>query len=133
MTGALRASALSPGARCATHDRPATGVCARCGDYLCGGCGRRVAERLYCRGCGERVAHDHSRRAVYALVFGLLGASGLFPLAPVALVLASLELQAIRRGEAPVGGRGLSRAGLVFGACGLAMVASAVVVFLALR
>jgi hypothetical protein len=127
------ASALMPGARCARHDRSATGVCGRCGDYLCGGCGRRVAERLYCSACAERLTHEHSARAVHALVLGLLGVVGLFFLAPAALVLASMELTAIRSGQAPLGGRGLAAAGLILGLCGVAMVASAALLFLALR
>ncbi len=134
MTGATSASALMPGARCAKHDsRPATGVCGRCGDYLCGLCGRRVGERLYCAGCAERLTTTHSRRAVYALVLGLLGVHGLFVLAPVALVLGGLELGAIREGDAPVGGTGLARAGLWLGAAGVAMPISALLVWLAVR
>jgi hypothetical protein len=127
------ASALLPGARCARHDRPATGVCGRCGDYLCGGCGRRVAERLYCMACAERITSEHSPRAVHAFVLGLLGVVGLFFLAPAAVVLASMELTAIRGGEAPLGGRGLARAGLLFGAIGVAMVASGALLWLAMR
>lgn len=127
------ASALLPGARCAKHDRPATGVCGRCGDYLCGGCGRRVAERLYCTACAERLTTEHSSRAATAFVLGLLGVVGLFFLAPAALVLASMELTAIRGGEAPLGGRGLARAGLLLGGCGIAMVASGALLWLGLR
>jgi len=128
------ASALLPGARCAKHgNRAATGVCTRCGDYLCGGCGRRVAERLYCGGCAERITIEHSRRAVYALVFGLCGVHGLFPFAPAALVLAGLELGAIRAGEAPPGGTGIARAALWLGLCGVVMPLSAALVWMAAR
>ena len=67
------ASALLPGAKCRTHaQRPATGVCARCGDYLCGLCGARVGMRLHCTGCARRTIGEHSPRAVYALVIGLV-------------------------------------------------------------
>ena len=128
------AHVLLPGARCAKHgNRTATGVCGRCGDYLCGGCGRRVGERLYCSGCAERITVAHSRRAVYAFVFGLCGVHGLLPLAPAALVLAGLELGAIRDGEAPEGGRGIARAALWLGLCGLLMPLSAALVWIAAR
>jgi hypothetical protein len=127
------ASALMPGARCAKHDRPATGLCARCGDYLCGGCGRSVAERLYCAVCAQRLTTQHGERAVYALVLGMLGVTGLFFLAPAAIVLGGMELTAIRSGEAPLGGRGLARAGLWLGVCGLAMVTSGGLLWLTTR
>lgn len=126
-------SALSPGARCGAHGRPATGVCGRCGDYLCGGCGRRVDARLFCERCARRLATEHSRRSVYALVFGLLGAAGLFFLAPVAIVVSSVELHAIRDGEAPLGGRGLARAGLASGVGAMAMAASLATLWVALH
>jgi hypothetical protein len=121
---------LQPGARCAAHQaRPATGVCARCGDYLCGACGRRIGDRLHCGTCAERVTREHSRRALRAFVFGLCGVHGLFPLAPVALALAAAELSAIRAGEAPVGGSGFARAGLVLGIAGVLMPVSAALVW----
>jgi hypothetical protein len=116
------ASALQAGARCAVHaEKAATGVCGRCGDYLCGLCGRQVGEGLNCVRCAERVGREHSPRAIRAFVFGLCAVHGLFPLAPVALVLALAELSAIAAGEAPVGGSGFARAGLALGAAGLAM------------
>lgn len=133
MSQAQRTSALLPGARCGRHARPATGVCARCGDYLCGACGCRVEARLFCEGCAERVATGYSRRAVYALVFGMLAAVGLVFFAPVALVAASMELRAIRDGDAPLGGRGLSHVGLAFGLSGMAMAASLAAVWIALH
>ena len=128
------ASALVPGARCAMHaERPATGTCARCGDYLCGLCGRRVGPRLHCQGCAERVSREHSRRAATAFVLGLLGVHGLFLLAPAAFALASLELQAIAAGAAPVGGRGLARTALALGACGVCIPLSAALIWFATR
>jgi hypothetical protein len=124
------ASALVPGARCAKHAaRAATGTCARCGDYLCGLCGLRVGERLHCQSCAARVTREHSARASAALVLGLLGACGLFVVAPAALTLAVLELQAIASGAAPIGGRGLARAALALGAAGVLMLLSAVLVW----
>jgi hypothetical protein len=116
------ASALQAGARCAAHgERAATGVCSRCGDYLCGACSQRVGERLSCARCAERVVREHSPRSIRAFVLGLCGVHGLFFLAPVALVLALTELSAISAGAAPVGGIGFARGGLVLGAIGLLM------------
>jgi hypothetical protein len=124
------ASALVPGARCVKHPaRAATGTCARCGDYLCGLCGRRVADRLHCVECATRVTREHSARASAALVLGLIGACGVFVVAPAALLLAVLELQAIAGGAAPIGGRGLARAGVVLGAAGVLMPLSAALVW----
>lgn len=134
MTEASPGSSLLPGARCAKHAaRAATGVCGRCGDYVCAGCGTRSGERLFCEGCAERVTNEHSKRAVHAFVLGLLGVHGLFLLAPVALTLSSLELSAIRSGEAPLGGAGLARAGLALGACGIAIPISVLLVWIATR
>ena len=56
---------------------------------------------------------------------------GVFPLAPVALVLGGSELAAIRAGEAPLGGRLIARAGLVLGACGLAIPVSVLLLWFA--
>jgi len=134
MTPAPAASALVPGARCAKHaERPATGVCSRCGDYLCGLCGRRVGDALQCSSCAERGATEHSRRAAQALVLGVCAVHGLFLLAPLALSLALRELSAIGRGEAPAGGRDLARVGLWLGSLGLAIPLSIALVWVALR
>ena len=123
------ARALVPGARCAKHEaRAATGVCARCGDYLCGACGLRVDDRLCCSPCAERLTREHSRRSSLTFLFALLSVHGVFPLAPVALVMAAAELAAIRAGHAPVGGRGLARAGVALALCSLAMAISGALV-----
>jgi hypothetical protein len=106
-------------------------VCGRCGDYLCGACGRRVGERLYCADCATRLTAEHSPRSTHAFVLSLLSIHGLFPLAPVALVLASLELAAIRAGQAPLGGRILAYAGLIFASSALAMPITALLVWAA--
>ena len=76
---------------------------------------------------------EHSARASAALVLGLLGACGLFVVAPAALTLALLELQAIADGAAPIGGRGLARAGVVLGAAGVLMPLSAALVWFLAR
>jgi hypothetical protein len=134
MTEASPAGSLSPGAVCAKHAaRAATGVCGRCGDFVCEACGRPSGERLYCEGCAERVASEHGKRAVHAFLLGLLGVHGLFVLSPVALTLALLELSAIRSGDAPLGGAGLARAGLALGACGIAIPISVLLAWVATR
>jgi hypothetical protein len=123
-------TALGAGARCSVHQRFATGVCSRCGDYVCGGCGRRLADRLFCQGCGARLAEGHAERAGRAYVLGLLGVHGLLPLAPIAALLASLELSAIAAGRAPLGGRTLARAGLWLGVAGTLMAGGLALVLL---
>ena len=128
------ASALMPGARCAAHqDRGATGVCGRCGDYLCGLCGERVNDRLYCAECAVRLTRDHSGRSVQAFVLGMLGVCFLFFLSPIAAILGLLELQAIRAGEAPTGGEGMARAALYLGVIGIAIPISVAFVALAMH
>lgn len=134
MSARASAQALSPGARCATHgERGATGLCHRCGDYLCGLCARRLAGRLFCAKCATRLTEGHAPRAARALVLGLLGVHGLFFLAPVAAVLGALELRAIGAGESPLGGRGAALAAFWLGLCGIAMPLSIAAVFLGLR
>jgi hypothetical protein len=129
------AGALVPGAKCRAHpQRSATGVCARCGDYLCGACGRRVGARLHCVSCATRTLGEHSKRAAYALVIGLCSVlPPLYFLSPVALVLSVLELTAIRDGAAPLGGRAAARAGLLSAVAGLAMPVSLALAYLATR
>lgn len=125
---------LVPGAACARHaQRVATGVCTRCGDYLCGLCGKRVEARLYCPPCAERLGSEHGRRATYAFVLGLSAVHLLFFLAPIAIALAVLELWEIRAGQSPLGGRGLALAGLWLGVAALLMAGSSVALFFVWR
>jgi hypothetical protein len=44
------------GAFCPVHQRPATSTCARCGDFLCEGCG--TGEGVVCTACESRLAVD---------------------------------------------------------------------------
>lgn len=121
--------ALAPGALCARHpERAATGRCHACGTHLCGLCARRLADRLYCEACADRTTRGHGSRAARAFVLGVLGVHGLFFLGPIAAVLGALELAAIRAGRSPVGGRGIARAALALGLCGIAMPVSILVV-----
>ena len=116
-----------------TVERGATGLCHRCGDYVCGLCAKRLADHLFCGSCAERLTGGHAPRASRALVLGLLGVNFLFFLAPVATVLAAQELRAIRDGESPLGGRGVALAALWLGLAGIAMALSAAAVFVATR
>jgi hypothetical protein len=132
MSARAAAQALTPGARCATHaERGATGLCHRCGDYLCGLCAKRLEGRLFCAGCAERLTGGHAPRAARALVFGILGVNFLFFLSPVALILGAQELRAIAAGESPLGGRGIALLALWLGIAGIAMAASGVAVVVA--
>jgi hypothetical protein len=127
-------SGLSPGAACARHaQRVATGVCSRCGDYLCGSCGKRVDDRLYCPPCAERLGSEHGPRAALAFLVGLASVHFLFFLAPIAIALSVLELWEIRAGQSATGGRGLAVGGLVLGVAALLMAASTLVLVLIWR
>lgn len=59
-----------------------------------------------------------SNRPVIILVLGILGVVCCGILAPVAWVMGSSELKAIRAGQAPVAGEGLSKAGMILGIIG---------------
>jgi hypothetical protein len=61
---------------------PSIGTCERCGNFLCGVCRTRWYDRVLCTACVERAldtqearpeeARAHLRRAILALVFGLV-------------------------------------------------------------
>jgi hypothetical protein len=66
------------GATCATHHRPAIATCARCGAFLCDGCG--AGEAMVCSACDSRLepsaAENRSRRRRWiaaALLFFFAG------------------------------------------------------------
>lgn len=45
------------GAHCARHfDKPATGICARCGDFLCAACALPRQQKIYCYKCIAKIA-----------------------------------------------------------------------------
>lgn len=79
----------------------------------------------------EHLTSGHGPRAARALVLGLVGVHGLFFVSPIAVVLAAIELAAIRDGRSPLGGRGAARAGLVLGLCGIAIPISVLAVVFA--
>lgn len=120
---------LPAGARCANHaEQGAVDVCGRCGGFICADCLQLWREELvYCPACFERAGVDRaSRRSTAALVLALgsalpvaggcllgralalgpvAGWAGAVGLSVSALVLGRLELVAIGRGDAPLGGR----------------------------
>lgn len=73
-------------ARCAVHpDRPAVGVCGRCGDYHCGDCQKTVAARSLCASCRALPGVDYledtrrrfwGKRDGFVWYFGLFGPLG---------------------------------------------------------
>lgn len=121
---------LPAGARCANHaEQGAVDVCSRCGSFVCADCVQIFREEtVYCLACFERAGVDRaSRRSTAALALALVSALPVaagcllgraLAVAPVAgwvaalglsvssLVLGRVELNAIRRGDAPLGGRG---------------------------
>ena len=75
-------------------------------------------------------AHAHaivhaapSGRSIASIVVGALGLVGLGILSPLAWLLGVHELNAIRRGVAPMAGRTLAQVGMVFGIIGTVLMA----------
>lgn len=105
-------------ARCAKHaEAPAVGICPRCGTFLCDACGVSFEGTVLCSPCFERNAREPgvSSQAWAALYLGLGGLTCGFVPGLVGLVLAYRELERIRLGESPPGGRALARAGQLLG------------------
>ena len=131
---------LPAGARCANHtEQGAVDVCSRCGSFICADCVQIFREEIvYCVSCFERAGVDRaSTRATVAMVLSMVSAlpvavgcllMSTFSMAPAvtwvvsagvavsALVLGRLELSAIKRGDAPQGGRGRAGVALWLGA-----------------
>jgi len=105
-------------ARCAKHaETPAVGVCPRCGTFLCAACAVPFESAALCSPCFERAVREPgvSSQAWAALYLGLGGLTCGFVPGLVGLVLAYRELERIRLGESPPGGRALARAGQLLG------------------
>src|SRR4051812_23741772 len=96
--------AVAASARCATHSEvPAVEVCQRCGAFVCGECLELVEGAPFCTSCFARSSGGSaSRRAVASLVLSIVGLNCAFLPGIVGLVLASRELSAIERNEAPM-------------------------------
>lgn len=98
---------------CAVHAGvEAVVTCERCGAFACAECMHltdTVPSQTLCTACFQRFFGEKaSGRAVLALVLGIIGISGCFILGLPTLWLASVELAAIERGEAPAKGRNLA-------------------------
>jgi len=105
-------------ARCATHAQAlAVGACARCGTFLCATCGVPFEGEVVCGACFERHVREPraSSQAWASLYLGLAGLTCGFVPGLVGLVLAYRELERIRLGAAPSGGRPLAKAGQLLG------------------
>lgn len=121
------------GARCALHSTsPASGVCDRCGAFVCFNCETLFEGKRYCPNCAKKMVQPlvrGSNQAYAAVVLGVMGLHCMFPLGIVGLVLGFLEEGAINRGESPEAGRGLVKAAKVCGyICVVATVMSAIAI-----
>jgi len=112
-------------AHCAIHaGTQAVDTCARCGNFVCGGCLEVDQGSSYCETCFPMVKPStapHSTRAVTGLIMGVLAVSGCVPLGIVAVVLGHAELAAIDAGEAPIGGRNLAKGAVITGWLGVGL------------
>ncbi len=109
------------GALCGEHPEvAATGICDRCGRFLCHDCTREKPRGVFCPPCGARFLSniDASWSAIAAVIlsFASLGCS---PLGVVAILFALKDLAFIRMGKAPPGGLKLDLIALGLGAAGL--------------
>jgi hypothetical protein len=119
---------VATGARCATHPEvAAVEICQRCGAFVCGSCLELKGTEVLCTTCFARQAGKPSRRAVAALVLGILGLNCGFVWGVVGLVLAYRELRAIARGEAPQAGQNLAKGGQILGWINVAILVLALI------
>lgn len=104
-------------ARCARHpEAPAVDTCQRCGAFVCGDCLELREGRGYCPDCFIRSqSGPASKRAIAAIVLGIVGLNCGFLPGVIGLLLSYRELAAIDAGEAPDTGRSLARGGRVLG------------------
>jgi hypothetical protein len=85
-------------------DATALIACDRCGSFTCEACSS--ASKRFCKPClALYVKSPPSRRANTALLLATIGFIGFFP-GVIGLVLATQELKAIERFEAPLAGEG---------------------------
>ena len=64
---------------CAVHEQPATGICGRCGNFLCASCGP-VGEAMLCESCADRPIERKrtgTKVAAFILLAVLLGVPAL--------------------------------------------------------
>lgn len=107
---------------------PAVDTCHRCGTFVCEDCLELREGKGYCPDCFTRVlTGPASKRAIAAVVLGIVGLNCAFLPGIVGLILSYRELAAIDRGEAPDTGRSLARGGRVLGWINVALLLFAVV------
>ncbi|MFO0595229.1 MAG: hypothetical protein U0228_07990 [Myxococcaceae bacterium] len=100
-------------ARCATHDAPSTGTCARCGAFGCDHldgttrCLDRFLGQTWCQACRAlpAVRLEPSRAARRVLLWALLGLHGVLPLLFLALRETAAERARIEAGTTNAAGR----------------------------
>lgn len=121
-------SVPATGARCAQHpETPASGLCDRCGAFVCFECELPWENRSYCPPCSHRVKglFGGSWFSIFAAIAAFLslgcGALGL-----VAIVLAAVDLARIAAGHGQRGGLKLDLIAIGLGVIGLAIGAAIV-------
>lgn len=102
-------------------------VCARCGTFICGECLDVQEGKSYCPDCFTRAqSGPASKRAIAAVILGIVGLNCAFIPGIVGLALAVRELAAIDQGEAPDTGRSLAKGARVLGWINVALLLLAV-------
>jgi hypothetical protein len=98
----------------------ATGVCARCGRFLCEGCTVEREDGVFCRECERRTAglFSGSWLSISAGIAAFVGL-GCAPFAVAAAGLATTDLALIASGRGRKGGRLLDLVSLGLAACGI--------------
>lgn len=109
---------LDSNALCAAHpDVPATGVCRRCGGFLCAGCSRPYQQDVMCGDCYARLwfAPEVSKLAWAAFWLSILGMVAFLVPGVFAWMVAEVELRRIARGESPPGGKTFAQSARIVG------------------
>ena len=116
------------GATCVNHPfKPATDNCSRCGDFICGSCVEVADWETFCPNCHDRV-EKHSSRATTALIMGILALNGCLFLGIPAIILGWMEMEAIKRGESPAGGKNIAKGAFILGIITTALMVIAIIV-----
>lgn len=95
---------------------------------MCGDCLELREGRGYCPDCYTRtLSGPASKRAIAAIILGIVGLNCAFLPGIIGLVLSYRELAAIDRGESPDTGRSLARGARVLGFINVALLVLAVI------
>jgi hypothetical protein len=82
---------------CASHPSEASsGVCERCGDFLCAACSRFLDYRRYCERCVSRM-REQSRERDRRVLVTVIGLLALVHLGPWLLLLLAAALESLFR------------------------------------